>query len=586
MAEQDQVPKIRMDVASVLMKQNQAHCREYDTLLNIFADPSTETPLLRKCLSQLRDCVTLVTRDHERLVGIIFDMDWLNRELVFTQEYKPFILNLVSAHPYYLRSCVRMLIKKFLPQAGSKHSASGIEKYPDKATRERYEGLFIHVHELLKAVATIVPATAKVVMQVMRDCFPYISRDVYSFEAYTRNLLLVIQYLPDLRHQIMSLLVEKMLQLDVRAPRSEIAEAEESSDEEEEEKDEGDMFQMDGIEEGGDKEKKAKAAEEDATSQIMKHGEAQRLDIMMDLMLGYIHSTCYPKGVFDWEATKKLYRELLAVFDSLIFTTHASCHSQFLLFYIISFRRELLVGFLDFLWKKVKVPMMQNVFRQAAAGYIGSLLARGAFIHNSTLTTTLKLMADWLHDYLSETDSDTLHADVTHHGPFYAVCQAVFYVFSFRNQQLLENEKGYKWADSLGFQRLVNCKLNPLRVCLPLVSSTFSSISRMHQLALCDTVIQRNNRLKFMISDDVLEAYFPFDPYLLKRSGRWIKHLHREYKGVLPDVKKHSEEEEEDEDDFIPDEDVEVSLGASLFSSSSTDKMDFMKYSVSPGFKL
>ena len=43
--------------------------------------------------------------------------------------------------------------------------------------------------------------------------------------------------------------------------------------------------------------------------------------------------------------------------------------------------QELLVGFLDFLWKKVKTPMTQNVFRQAAAGYLGSFLARASYIH-------------------------------------------------------------------------------------------------------------------------------------------------------------------------------------------------------------
>ncbi|XP_076447065.1 RNA polymerase I-specific transcription initiation factor RRN3-like [Babylonia areolata] len=582
MESQDQ-PRLRMDIAAVLRKQDQvqAPCREYDILLNFLATPDSEPQLLTNYLRQLRDCVTLVTKEHEQLVGIILNMDWLSRDLALTQEYKPLILNLVSAHPYYLRACLRMLVRKFLPQATSKRT--GGDRLPDKATKEREEAMFSHVHELLRAVASIVPSTRTVVMQLMRESFPYHTRDVYTHEAYTRNLLLVIQYIPDLRRQIFELLVEKMLQLDVRAPRNDIVEAEESSDEEDADAQDGAMFKMDGIEEGN-KENKAKAAPEDVTSLVMNHEEALRLDVMMDLTLNYIHSTCHPKGVLDWEVTKTLYRELLSVFDLLIFPTHASCHAQFLLFYIISFRKELLVGFLDYLWKKVKTPMTQNVFRQAAAGYLGSLLARAAFMDISTLKTTVKIMTDWLHEYLQQTGSDVLHADLAHHAPFYAVCQSVFYAFSFRSQQLLEIDKGYKWADSLGFQRLVNCKLNPLRVCLPLICTTFASVTRVHQLALCDTVIQRNNRLKFISSQDTLEAYFPFDPYLLKRSGRWIKSLYREYEGILPDIKRESDDEE-DEDDFIPDEDMEASLGVSSVCTSA-DKLDFMKYSISPGFKL
>ena len=64
---------------------------------------------------------------------------------------------------------------------------------------------------------------------------------------------------------------------------------------------------------------------------------------------------------------------------------------------------------------------------------------------DSTVKTTVKMMTDWLHDYVNQSGSDSLHADLAHHAPFYAVCQAVFYVFSFQNQQLVEHHKG-EWA--------------------------------------------------------------------------------------------------------------------------------------------
>ena len=43
-------------------------------------------------------------------------------------------------------------------------------------------------------------------------------------------------------------------------------------------------------------------------------------------------------GELDWESTKKLYRELLLVFDRILLPTHASCHVQFIMFYICSFK--------------------------------------------------------------------------------------------------------------------------------------------------------------------------------------------------------------------------------------------------------
>lgn len=43
-------------------------------------------------------------------------------------------------------------------------------------------------------------------------------------------------------------------------------------------------------------------------------------------------------GTLHVERTKELYRDLLSVFDKLILPTHASCHVQYTLFYLCSFR--------------------------------------------------------------------------------------------------------------------------------------------------------------------------------------------------------------------------------------------------------
>lgn len=45
-----------------------------------------------------------------------------------------------------------------------------------------------------------------------------------------------------------------------------------------------------------------------------------------------------PSGTLHVERTKELYRDLLSVFDKLILPTHASCHVQYTLFYLCSFR--------------------------------------------------------------------------------------------------------------------------------------------------------------------------------------------------------------------------------------------------------
>ena len=56
--------------------------------------------------------------------------------------------------------------------------------------------------------------------------------------------------------------------------------------------------------------------------------------------------------------------------------------------------------------------------------------------------STLDVLIEWVHKYVMEAAYTTSKADVTHHGTFYAVCQAVFYIIVFRHKQLLGTTKG------------------------------------------------------------------------------------------------------------------------------------------------
>lgn len=58
------------------------------------------------------------------------------------------------------------------------------------------------------------------------------------------------------------------------------------------------------------------------------------------------------------------------------------------------------------------------------------------------MTACLDLMCEWVHLYLDNTSEEIVNADVHHHGPFYSVCQAIFYVFVFRSKEIFEMKKG------------------------------------------------------------------------------------------------------------------------------------------------
>ena len=114
---------------------------------------------------------------------------------------------------------------------------------------------------------------------------------------------------------------------------------------------------------------------------------------------------------------------------------------------------------------------------------VSSPLLRLAFLWKSILCVRNR--------YLDMCDPSTLGPYVARHGPFFSLCQSVFYIFVFRHQSLVEMENGESlytltqaycgsplcinvgltFLRSLNFERIISSKLNPLQVSYRLLFS-------------------------------------------------------------------------------------------------------------------
>lgn len=572
------------EITAILTNYKQGSKKHYDILLQHLSNKDElKDDLLLKLLSSLKDCTALLGRDFEHLVGSILKIDWLYRDLQVVREYQRFVINLVSAHTDYLKACLRMVVQQFVPnpRIANTHGTPLVDQ-----SRQKQEERFLQLHCLLKHIVKMVPMTPVMLIPLLTEYFPYMQRDAYTHSCYVNNLLNLLSYMPDQRSPVLELIVDRMTKLDVRSPRHAIEETDCDN--------EDDMFEMDELKTEGQK---------------MIHQEADRLDVMMEVLLKYMEKVCKgdkEKGI-DWDATKNLYRDLLRVFDRIILPTHASCHIQFLMFFICQYHNGLVTGFLDYLWKKVCNPNTQSIFRQAAVAYIASMLARAKYIPLETVKNCINLLVSWIHCYIQQTADSDSKADVIHHGPFYSVCQSVFYIFAFRHKELLGMPDGYKYCQDLHLQTIVTCRLNPLRVCLPIVARTFSSITRKYQLAYCDSIMEHNRRMilpetgfntsssqcssSCLTNMNPLDSFFPFDPYLLRRSGRFIHDIYQEYEGFEEDEEERNSVRDDDDcfsDDsssYDSQQDVDFGSYSEEAIKMATSPTDLLKYSISPGFK-
>jgi len=202
--------------------------------------------------------------------------------------------------------------------------------------------------------------------------------------------------------------------------------------------------------------------------------------------------------------------------------------------------------FLDLLWQKLTDPNTPPVIRQSSAAYLASFLSRAKFIGVRLAQIFLSKMCDWGHAYIDKhsSTSDFMWIKLQAHGTFYAVCQAAFYVFIFRYKEFLESRKGFAYCRGLNFSKIVNSPLNPLNACLPNIVDKFALVTKQYQLAYCYSIIERNQRITIpMLSKEFgsnpnnvtmsnhLNTVFPFDPYLLARTSKYITDKWREYSG-------------------------------------------------------
>ena len=83
--------------------------------------------------------------------------------------------------------------------------------------------------------------------------------------------------------------------------------------------------------------------------------------------------------------------------------------------------------------------MMTANYRQSTMSYIASLTSRALFVSVPVLFSCLEKISGWIHGYIDNSagSGPSLHS----HGPFYSACQALFYMFDFRREELTVSKK-------------------------------------------------------------------------------------------------------------------------------------------------
>ncbi|XP_014208369.1 RNA polymerase I-specific transcription initiation factor RRN3 [Copidosoma floridanum] len=549
--------------------ENGCNRQEYQDTICIIRDTNIKEYDLLEFLSSLQECVSMLGKNHKFLIEAMLKINWISRSSEVIASYKKFIEDLMCIHIYHSKLIFDNLVNQF------KLTEDGDTKWCEGKCPEKYLTKSNHVHDLLKKFLRIIPMSIEIFLQTLEFHYPRTNEGILVAEQYQFSLIQILSYAPQLRKEILGLIIRKLTTLDVTIPPSEILAYDENTDDDYD--DDEEMFDMD---DANDK-NNSKAFKDTE----LKHPDAEILDVCMEQIFSYVYDCCHVDGQLQIESIKSIYNDLLHNFERIIFTTQSSHHVQFIMFYLCSFKTLVAETFIRRLWQAVSSPSVITPVRQTSVAYIASLLARATYLRINLIQGVLSEIVSWVHSYISSQDS-VESADPTAHALFYSMCHAIFYLIAFRHKDLTEGKKNLLFLQELNITKIVTSRLNPLKFCQPAVVQNFAAVTRKYQIAYCYTVIDRNSRSNLPVlyntncTVTALETFFPFDPYLLPLSGRRIAPIYNSSANAMNSNATDSNAAKDkscDENDFMDD---------SFLSCSPEPKnhIDKFSYSTSPGF--
>jgi len=538
---------------------NNGKSQEFKSFVNDLSVKTMDETIFCTYINALRKAVPYMNKQHETLIGVVLKSDWASYELNTVANFIEFLGELVSAKTYYVKVCIRSLIKQFLQNT---------EVFEEQLNKLKIK--CEHVHTALQTILRLTPLSVKYVGEIVKNCFPYTGKSLFVLETYVVHILQITVYAPGTRLEILEFIVAKLIAVDVHVPRHELEQ-------------ESLNFEM-------EDELNFLPADDQKFS---SNKNVCKLDQLMTILFAYIDSVSFDDDALDYAHAFLLFKDLIVIFESVVLKTQSS-HVQFLLFYVASFHKDFSESFIEACWRILQDPNYASVLRQASSCYLSSFLARAKYVEKDVVIDQVRRLSEWTHRYIDLQDENSIRADRNKHGPFYSACQALFYIILYHYKSLLETPDGITFMKSVNLVRIVTSRLNPLKFCLESVVNLFARVTRMYQIVFCYSIIERNNRLSFQTNtagseelskaDEHDKSFFPFDPYMLPKSNKWV--LPSYIKWNLSVLEEEEESDDDDDDNDISDEAINTSDVDfnDLTNKSMANSFDMM--CISPGFQF
>ncbi|KPM41774.1 hypothetical protein AK830_g4802 [Neonectria ditissima] len=585
---------VKLEVRTALEEHLRGNDGQYDTLKELFAsdrqrylppvvgeeDDTLKPHELQVYVMALTGCIPILKdRACNGLVKIILKCSWLGRDDAFVKVFTHFLAALVSAQGSYLSPVLSMMVEKFSDTRPAVWCVPDFPEINREAMRDR-------LHSTLQYLLQMFPSAIPVLENLLGSKFPFPDESMRVHMAYIHNLLRIKTYVPALRDEVLDLIINRVVKIDSqmqvdledldddvtaavmfalrdhsRAVEWE-GDADDASDTESVDSDDPDF-------------------DEDGARIKSIKGSVEKMDAALDTLF-QVYTPHFANPGSD--AAFDTFTILLREFDHMVLPTYKSRHTQFLIFHFAQMHERLTDAFCGQLIATAFQSNTPNVLKQAAAAYLASFVARGAHLPGHLVRSIFALLIHHLEQYRKKYEPLCRGPDLKRFHPYYSLVQATLYIFCFRWQDLIvgtpedvdpDDASSYigQEVDWVGTSRKdlsvqIFGKLNPLKVCAPVIVEEFAKLAHRLNFMYVYPLVEGNKRVRltqflsstyatggalrdagYEAQDESfhqLDPYFPFDPYQLPVSKRWLENDYVNWKAV----QGLNAEDEDDSDDL------------------------------------
>lgn len=585
---------IQEEVRSAFQKRARGDLESYNKIKNIYGprriddgDDISEMTLRNYTMALLAN-VSSLDKSTSDLVSIILNSNWLGRQQRYVSLFLRLLASLVSAHGYFLAEVLRMLAENLVSTPRSNRRSTNL---PPVSRRV----IYARAHKSMQYILQLVPSASRVLSSVLVSAFPHQTGSRRAHTVYVQNLLEILSYSPELRADVLALITERLVKIDVqvqvdleelteevgegllhRIPKIrhdalEDAEDYASSDDESESEEEIDI-------------------EAQRTKDIMRNVE--KMDAILDTL--FVHYDRF-FSCGSLQSQMDTIDILLSQFTTIILPTHRSRHTQFLLFHFAQQSTTYIDTFVGTCVQITFDRCQSAIVRQASAAYLASFVSRGIHVPSSIVRDVFDYLGSELERLRCDGERTCRGPNLRRYSSFYCLVQALLYIFCFRwrdlefnaNEDCNEDDstasfgQEHQWKSGVKEVLSLNIfsKLNPLKVCSPSIVTEFARVSNHLGVVYVYHLLETNKRIRLSqfsggassgfsvgqpnresalsrIKDEShqhLDEYFPFDPYHLPKSKRWIERDYREWAGIIGLDDEQGTESESDANDNISD---------------------------------